>query len=297
MLKYTQNYVGVLMNLLSINELSEQQVIEIFYLSRKLKRQDNSDVLKGKTFILFFPETSLRTRITFEKGIKDLGGETILFPPESLDKREELEDVIQYISNWADGIIVRHTDYTKVQELSRYTSIPIINAMTSVNHPCEILSDLFSISERNSDYRELVYTFVGSKGNISSSWKSIAELMDLKFNQVCLKGFELGPDTKNYKFHTELEPILSVSNIVLTDSLPSDLKTENYINKYQVTLERMKLANRDAILNPCPPFFRNEEVSSDVISSEYFVGYEFKKNLLFVQQAIILFCLEMKLNK
>lgn len=284
------------MNLLSINELSEQQVIEIFNLSRKLKRQENSDVLKGKTFVLFFPESSLRTRITFEKGIKALGGETILFPPESLDKREELEDVIQYISNWADGVIIRHSDYKKVQELARYASIPIINAMTSENHPCEILSDLYSISERYSNFRELVYTFVGAKSNISSSWKSIADLMGLKFNQVCLKGYELGSDTKNFKFHTELEPILSISDIVLTDSLPSDLKTEKYINKYQITLERMRLVNRDALLNPCPPFFRNEEVSSDVISSEYFVGYEFKKNLLFVQQAIILFCLEIKLN-
>jgi len=284
------------MNLLSIDELSEQQVIEIFDLSRKLKGQGNPNILKGKTFVLFFPETSVRTRITFEKGIKDLGGETILFSPESLDKREELEDVIQYISNWADGVIVRHADYTKVQELAKYAPIPIINAMTSENHPCEILSDLYSISERYSNYRELVYTFVGSKSNISSSWKSIAELLNLKFNQVCLKGYELGPDTKNYQFHTELEPILSTSDVVLTDSLPRDLKTESYINKYQVTLERMKLTNREAILNPCPPFFRNEEVSSNVITSEYFVGYEFKKNLLFVQQAIILFCLGIKIK-
>lgn len=287
---------GGYLNLLSIKELTEQQVVEIFDLSRRLKHQDNTDVLKRKNFVLFFPESSLRTRITFEKGIRDLGGETILFPPESLDKREELEDVIQYISNWADGVIVRHPDYTKVQELSNYASIPIINAMTSENHPCEILSDLFSISERNSNFKELVYTFVGSRSNIASSWKSIAELMNLQFNQVCFKGFELGPDTQNYKFHTELEPILSVSDIVLTDSLPSDLKTENYIKKYQITLERMKLANRNAMLNPCPPFFRNEEVSSDAISSEYFVGYEFKKDLLFVQQAIILYCLGIKLE-
>lgn len=284
------------MNLLSINELTERQVVEIFNLARMVKHQDNIDVLKGKSFVLFFPESSLRTRITFEKGIKDLGGESILFPPESLEKREELEDVIQYISNWSDGVIIRHADYAKVQALSRYTSIPIINAMTSENHPCEILSDLFSISEKNMDYKELVYTFVGPKSNISRSWKSIAELMNLNFNQVCIKGFELGTDTGNYKFHTELEPILSLSDIVLTDSLPNSLRTENYIKQYQITLERMKFTNKKAMLNPCPPFFRNEEVSSDAISSDYFVGYEFKKNLLFVQQAIILFCLGITLE-
>ncbi|WP_088102851.1 ornithine carbamoyltransferase [Halalkalibacter urbisdiaboli] len=284
------------MNLLSTNELSEWQVNEIFSLATKLKHQDNINVLNGKHFVLFFPESSIRTRITFEKGIKDLGGELILFPPESLDKREELEDVIQYISNWADGVIVRHSDFSKVRELSRYSTIPIINAMTSENHPCEILSDLFSISEEKENYRDLVYTFVGPKSNISRSWKSISEIMDLKFNQVCMTGFELGTDSRNYKFHTELEPVLSISDIVLTDSFPNDLRTEKYIKQYQITLERMKKANKNAMLNPCPPFFRNEEVSSDAISSNYFVGYDFKKNLLYVQQAIILYCLGITLD-
>lgn len=279
------------MNLLDINELSERQVNEIFNLATKMKKQSNHDILRGKNFILFFPESSLRTRITFEKGIKDLGGELILFPPESLDKKEKLEDVIQYISNWADGVIIRHSNFSKVLELSSYSTIPIINAMTSENHPCEILSDLFSISEKKKNYKDLVYTFVGPKSNISRSWKSIAEIVDLKFNQVCIKGSELGADTRNYKFHTELEPILSLSDIVLTDSLPNELRSEDYINRYQLTLERMKKANKNAMLNPCPPYFRDEEVSSDAISSSFFVGYEFKKNLIYVQQAIILLCL------
>ncbi|MCF2650632.1 hypothetical protein ACTQ5K_14145 [Niallia sp. Sow4_A1] len=116
------------------------------------------------------------------------------------------------------------------------------------------------------------------------------------FNQICIRGFELGSDNRNYKFHTKLESVLSFSDIVLTDSLPSELRTEKYINQYQITLEKMKLANKHAMLNPCPPFFRNEEVSSDVISSNYFVGYEFKKNLIYVQQAIILFCLGITLE-
>lgn len=183
------------MNLLNIKELSEIQVNEIFNLTIKIKQKDNSNVLNRKSFVLFFPESSLRTRITFEKGIKDLGGETILFSPESLDKREKLEDVIQYISNWTDGVIIRHSDLSKLQELSRYSPVPIINAMTSENHPCEILSDLFSISERKGNYRDLVYTFVGPASNISRSWMNIAEIMDLKFNQVCTTGFELGTDT------------------------------------------------------------------------------------------------------
>ncbi|RTE05047.1 ornithine carbamoyltransferase [Paenibacillus whitsoniae] len=279
------------MNLLDINKLSFLQITDIFHLADKLSLKSDEHLLTGKTFILFFPESSLRTRITFEKGIKDLGGECILFPPETLDKREQLSDVMKYMENWSHGIIVRHSDFTKVLELSNLSAIPIINAMTSDNHPCEILSDLYSISRQRENFKELVYTFVGPAGNICKSWADIAAVMNLNFKHVCTRGHELGKDSPNYKFHTELEDILKESDVILTDSLPNELRTNEYINKYQITLERMKLTKKNAILNPCPPFFRGEEISEDAIASEYFVGYSFKKNLLHVQQAIVLHCL------
>lgn len=246
---------------------------------------------EDKTFILFFPENSLRTRITFEKGIKDLGGECILFPPEALDRREELIDTVKYIENWADGIVVRHSDFMKINEMAKYSSIPIVNAMTSVNHPCEILADLYSISERKNNYRELVYTFVGPASNISRSWTNVAKIMNLDFNHVSLAGNEITEQSRNYMFHTELEEVLKHSDVILTDSLPDQFRTDDYISKYQITLERMMLTKKHSILNPCPPFFRNEEVSEEVINSDYFVGHSFKKNLVYVQQAIILYCL------
>ncbi|SER23641.1 ornithine carbamoyltransferase [Gracilibacillus ureilyticus] len=281
------------MHLLSISDLSEHEITRIFTLADSLTYNQGIGPLKGKTFVLYFPESSIRTRITFEKGIKDLGGECILFPPDSLDKREELEDVMQYLENWADGIIVRHSDFAKVKELSHHSSIPVINAMTSENHPCEILSDLFSISKIRENYRDLVYTFVGPAGNISRSWMNVAKVMNLDYHHVCMEGNELGENSLHYKFHTELEKVLVSSDVILTDSLPDHLRNHDYINKYQITLERMNLAKKHAILNPCPPFFRNEEVSEDAISSKYFVGYPFKKNLLYVQQAVILSCLGM----
>jgi ornithine carbamoyltransferase len=283
------------LNLLSIKDLSECQITEIFSLTEKVKFNGGGNILKGKTFVLFFPESSIRTRITFEKGIKELGGECILFPPESLDQREKLEDVIQYIENWADCIIVRHPNLSKIQELENFSSIPIINAMTSENHPCEIISDLYSTSKKRENYRDLVYTFVGPSSNISRSWLDIAKVMDLNFNHVCTSGYEMCEGNHNYKFYTSLETVLSSSDVILTDSLPKELRTKEYINKYQITLEKMNSAKDNAILNPCPPFFRNEEVREDAISSDYFVGYTFKKDLIYVQQAIILYCLGMKM--
>ncbi|REE69651.1 ornithine carbamoyltransferase [Paenibacillus taihuensis] len=281
------------MNLLDVDQISAKQINDIFVLadSLRLNNEGSSTLLAGKTFVLFFPETSIRTRVTFEKGIKELGGECILFPPETLDKREALRDLMNYLNNWVDGIIVRHSSYSIIQELAAQSVMPVINAMTSENHPCEILSDLYTISRQRENFRELAYTFVGPPGNICRSWANVASVMNLQFNHVCAQGYQLGASSANYKFHTELEDILVHSDVILTDSLPMDLQSDEYISKYQITLERMKMTKSNAILNPCPPFFRGEEVSGDAISSDYFVGYSFKKNLLYVQLAIVLYCL------
>lgn len=279
------------MHLLDIESLTSLQINELFELTRQLSSEKPAQLLKDKTFILFFPESSLRTRVTFEKGIRDLGGKYMMFPPETLDKREQSSDVIHYLENWADGVVARHSSYAKLVELSAHSSIPIINAMTARNHPCEILSDLYSISQIRDNYRELTYTFVGPAGNISRTWYEMAKVMNLTFNHVCTAGNALGPDTSNYTYITNLEDILPESDIILTDSLPGEFITAEYLNLYQITLERMKRTRPGALLNPCPPFYRNEEVSTDVIDSPYFAGFQFKKNLLYVQQAVLLYCL------
>lgn len=280
------------MHLTSIEQLSEKQLLDIFAIVEQLKSNPNGERLRGKTFVLFFPESSIRTRLTFEKGIHDLGGHSILFPPETLNKREALEDVVGYIRNWADGVIVRHPDYRTVEELARHSNIPIINAMTSINHPCEIMTDLYTISKLREDYRSLAYTFVGHAGNISRTWMEIAKVMDLEFNHVCVQDQRLCPDSRNYRFHTELEPILASSDVVLTDSLPDSLRTRDYYDRYQITLERVTRTKPEALLNPCPPFYRNEEVSEDAIESDYFVGHSFKRDLLYIQQAVMIYCCE-----
>ncbi|QYR19639.1 ornithine carbamoyltransferase [Paenibacillus sp. sptzw28] len=279
------------MHFLNLSDLSVNKMTEIFNIAEKLKNNKFGKILEGKTFVLFFPESSIRTRVTFEKGIKDLGGECILFPPESLKKKEELADVIGYLNNWVDAVIVRHPDFNNMIRLSEHALIPIINAMSSENHPCEVLSDIFSIREIRPDFKELTYTFVGPAGNIVNSWVEIAKVLDLKLYHVCTTGNEICNDDRNYHFSTDLETKLVGSDFVLTDSLPLEYQTDEYFSQFQVNFERMKLTNANALLNPCPPFFRNQEVSEDVINSKYFVGYSFKKNLVFVQQALIIHCL------
>lgn len=278
------------MDFLSINDLNVEGIDRIFSMADTLQL-GNKLHLKGKTFVLFFPESSIRTRVSFEKGIKDLGGDCIVFPPSTLDKRELLKDVSNYIKNWADGIVVRHSDYNKVCDLARGSDVPVINAMTAYNHPCEILSDIYSIRKLRNNYLNLNYTFVGGDGNIINSWIMASEVLGLTLNHVCLDGYRIKKDDEKYRFTTTLNGVLEDSDIILTDPLPEELRNDEYYNKYQITLERMQRCKKDAMLNPCPPFYRGEEVNEDVIKSDYFVGYEFKKNLVYVQQAIILYCL------
>ena len=278
------------MNFTRIDKLSTEQVLYIFKLADILKATCSMQPLKGKTFILFFPESSIRTRITFEKGIKELGGASILFPPQSLDKKDAIKDVVRYIGNWADGIIVRHPDIKVIDEMCKYSGIPVINAMTKYNHPCEIMSDLYSISKLKPDYLKLNYAFVGAKGNIGQSWLEASQALGFKLYQISRVGYELGKETETYKFSENLKEVVKLCEVVLTDGIPEELRNAEYISEYQITTEVMELAQKNAILNPCPPFVRGEEVSEAVIDSKYFVGYEFKKNLIYVQQALILFC-------
>ena len=179
------------MHFIQIGSLKKQEIHEIFRLTDKLI-DNTAPLLSGKHFALFFPESSIRTRLSFEIGIKSLGGSCTLFPPETLDKREALYDVSSYIGNWADAVIVRHKDYVKVKELSKNTKVAVINAMTSYNHPCEILSDVYSMRRLRSDYDKLTYTFVGGDGNIINSWKAVGQVLDLKINHVSLPEYRIG---------------------------------------------------------------------------------------------------------
>ena len=276
-------------SLVFIDDFSKEEIYEIFKLADKFA-DDMSQVktLEGKTVVLFFPESSIRTRVTFEKGIQELGGKTILFPPEALDKKEKLGDVIGYLENWVDAIVVRHSDIEVVKSMAKHARIPVINAMTSENHPCEIIADLYALSKLYKDIEKKKFLFVGAKGNIGNTWKAASELMGFELEQCCPDGYEID----NIKFHANIDEAIIEKDIICTDSIPSKAKED--FKEYQIALQHMQKANMGAVLNPCPPFFRGEEVSEAVINSEYFVGYEFKKCLITVQQAILCYLLDTK---
>ena len=272
-------------HLIHLGDFTKEEVMQIFHIADELKRGKYKDCLKEKTVVMFFPASSIRTRVTFEKGIYLLGGQSILFAPDTLDKKEDIRDVIGYLNNWVDFVVVRHKDVRLLEQMAKYAKMPIINAMTDKNHPCEMLADLYALSKIREDFTQDKFLFVGASGNIGYAWKEASELMEFSLEQCCPKGYEMNGIVTSVNLN---EAIIG-KDIICTDSICEEDKAN--FKDFQVSLNHMKRANKQAILNPCPPFYRGEEVTGDVIDSHYFVGYDFKSALLEIQQAIILFLL------
>ncbi len=267
--------------MIRLTDYTKREIEEIFEIADHMETYEG--ILKGRSIVLFFPASSIRTRVSFEKGIYLLGGQSILFDPSVLEKKEDIRDVCGYLQNWADAVIVRYPDIHLTEQMADALKIPVINAMTDDNHPCEMLSDLYALSKIRRDYLADHYLFVGENGNIGKAWKEASEAFGFSLTQCCPDGYQIPGVT----WVSDIRKAIAGKDIVCTDSLPKDARED--FAPYQITTELMKQANENALLNPCPPFYRGEEVSAEVIDSDYFVGYDFKKSLLRVQQAILIY--------
>ena len=273
-------------HLIRLSDISINEAQAIFRLADEFRADKHRNCLKDHTVALFFPESSIRTRVTYERGIYLMGGQSVLFPPSSLDKKEDVGDVVAYLSNWVSGIVVRHKNIALLDKMANNKMIPIINAMTDVNHPCEMLSDVYALSKIFPDVSQLKILFVGACGNIALAWKEAAALFGFELTQSCpakyaMDGVENIPDLKQAAIGKD---------VICTDSLSAD-KLPDFVG-YQITPEIMQ-SSGCKLLNPCPPFYRGEEVSAEVVQDDRygFVGYDFKSCLLEVQQAVMYYLL------
>lgn len=228
---------------------------------------------------MFFPPTSLRTRLTFERAAHKMGLQPIVFPSETLEKGEDLKDVASYLAQWADIAVVRHPDSDIVYGLAENDALPVINAMTDIDHPCEVLSDLYGLSETQGWHGQR-YLFVGPDGNMARAWFYASETLGFHFTQCCPDDLRV----HGAAWDTDLESAIQKADIVITDN-PGEYAER--MRDYQVTAELLDKAPEDVQFLPCPPFERGRELSADALEHPAFVGYEFKRHLLPVHQAIL----------
>lgn len=241
----------------------------------------------GGSAALFFPPASLRTRVSFETGVSEMGLQPVVFPPETLDKSEDLGDVAHYLAQWASVAVVRHPDITVPQRLAAANALPVVNAMTELNHPCEVLSDLYALSRSRggADIFRLRYLFVGPDGNIGRAWAEAARAFGLELRQSAPAILRI----PRVPCEEDLEAAIRTADVVITDG-PGP--RERALAPYRITAELLDLAPDGVHFDPCPPFVRGREVSADAIEHPAFVGHAFKRALKPVQQAIVEWALD-----
>lgn len=268
-------------HLLTLGDVSLADLRHLFALADAYAR-GSGPVLRG-TAVLFFPPSSLRTRVAFESGAHRMGLQPIAFPPETLDKPEALVDVAGYLAQWADVAVVRHRDIGVLQGLAEGDALPVINGMTDVNHPCEVLGDLHALAGDRDPIR-LRYVFVGADGNIGRAWQEAADAFGLDLVQSCPEGLEI----PGARVNADLAGAVAGADVIVTDGPGPHAEA---LAPYRITAEILRGAPEGVRLNPCPPFLRGREVAADAIAHPAFVGYGFKKALRPVQQAVMAWAL------
>jgi ornithine carbamoyltransferase len=261
-------------------------VNHIFSLAQKLK--DHWPKYPGLACAYSFEGNSLRTRATFLKAISDLGLAAIELP-NLLKTKEQKRHLAGYLDQWIDLYVVRESDHTALEAFALASRKPVINAMSARGHPCEVLSDAFSLWERHGDLHRLKFCIVGPPTNVLNSWVELCELLDLAYARVVPAEFADSITAPEQGHATQsLEDGLSGADVVLTDAWPAGFDDPDY----QVTPDKLASGNQNARVIPCPPFDETREVSQSLIDSPHFAGYNQKSALYNIHKAILVALLE-----
>ncbi|MGO4678374.1 ornithine carbamoyltransferase [Microbacterium sp. 2MCAF23] len=269
-------------HLLSLSGLSRHDLSDIFARAKSFEG-GRGPIMDGAA-ALFFPASSVRTRVSFERGAAEMGLQPIVFPPETLDKDEDPIDVVGYLASWVDLLVVRHPDIEVLRGLAGAETLPVINAMTNVNHPCEVLSDLYALAQ-DADPFGLKFLFVGADGNIARAWWEAGVAFGIDIEQSCPAELRV----PGMPWNEDLRDAMRGADVVITDGPGRDADA---LAPYRVTGELLDTAPDNVRFAPCPPFIRGREVSEDAVDHPSFVGYRFKRHLTTVQQAVMSRALE-----
>lgn len=295
----------MLADFISLADLSTEEILDLLDLADELKRQlkagKEHPILRGKTLAMLFEKDSLRTRLTFETGISQLGGQPI-FCEFQLGVRETVPDVARNLERWVDCIVARTHSHEDVEELAEYASIPVINGLTNKFHPCQVLADAQTLREHKGRLDGLKIAFVGDGNNMFASWANLATRFPIDLTLVCPEGFELNGDVHahaqreakgTYQITHDPESGVKGADVVYTDvwaSMGQEAEREARLKAfadYQVDSRMMGFAKDDAIFMHCLPAHRGEEVSAEVIESAQSVVFDEAENRLHAQKAVM----------
>jgi len=297
-------------DLISIHDLTSDQVAAILDTAIKVKAnpEDYEDFLSGCTMAMIFEKPSLRTRVSFEAGMTQLGGHAIYLGPSdiSLGKRESVPDIARTLDRMVDIIMARTFAHQSVLTLAQYAQAPVINGLSDYSHPCQVLADFQTITEKKGDLKGLTLAYVGDGNNMAHSLMFIGAKTGVSVRIVCPKGYEPRADvlalaTEDAKetgvaitVTNDLDAGVNGADVVYTDVWASmGMEAEAQARKaifqpYQVNAALMAKAKEDAIFMHCLPAHRDDEVTDEVIESWQSVVFDEAENRLHAQKAVIL---------
>lgn len=299
-------------DLLSLGDISRAEIGQLFSLARRLKREQKQGVphrlLKGKTLALIFEKPSLRTRVSFETGMSQLGGHAVFLGPQEiqLGVRESPSDCARSLSRWVDIIVARTFSQEVLEEMAVAASVPVLNGLTDLFHPCQVLTDCFTLLEHKGRLEGLKIAFVGDGNNMVHSWMQAAVKLPFSFVLACPKGYE--PDREVTRQAKEegsritithrVEEAVRGADVIYTDvwtSMGQESEAEirrKAFKGYQVNGALVALAKRDVVVMHCLPAHRGEEITHEVLEGPYSIAFDQAENRLHVQKAILLWILK-----
>jgi len=297
-------------DLISIGDLSFKEINDIFALTDKLKKDKSkfNKVLSGKTLALIFQKPSNRTRVSFEVGAYQLGGNSIYLSPGeiNLGVRESISDVAKTLSRYVDGIVLRTFEHKTILEMANAASVPVINGLSDFSHPCQALADVYTIKEKLKKLKGKTLAYVGDGNNVCNSLLMICAKCGLNMNVGAPSGYEpdknLVQQVKNeakssgaaINIFNDPKKAATGADVLYTDVWASmgqeeeAAKRKEIFKDFQINDNLLNLANKGALVMHCLPAHRGEEITAAVIDSPNSVVFDEAENRMHVQKAVLI---------
>jgi len=292
---------------LCLSDWSFGDLEKIFSLALDLKSKKKAglqhQLLAGKTLGMIFEKSSTRTRVSFEAGMFQLGGHALFLASGNtqMGRGEPIGDTARCMARYVDGVMIRTYSQEAVEEFAQYSSVPVINGLTDLYHPCQVMADLMTVIEHKGNYRELAYCWIGDGNNMANSWINAAAVFGFELRVATPAGYE--PDTMVKERAAEAGARIIYTNdpreaaqgahVLNTDVWASmgqeaeQKERQIAFSGYQINMALLSLADPECVVMHCLPAHRDEEITDEVMESRHSIIYDEAENRLHVQKAIM----------
>ena len=292
---------------LSLSDWSLEDLESIFSLTRELKQKQKEgtphQLLKGQTLGMIFEKSSTRTRVSFEVGMFQLGGHGIFLHSGTtqMGRGEPIKDTARVMAGYCDGVMARTYSHTALEEFAEFSYIPVINGLSDLYHPCQLVADMFTVTEHKEDYRKLKYCWIGDGNNMANSWINAAVLTGFELRIATPKGYEPDGDIVAAAKKSGAKILLTndpreaaegvdVLNTDVWASMGHEEEQQERIKAFsgfQINSELVQLADPEAVVMHCLPAHRDEEITDEVVEGEQSIIFQEAERRLHVQKAIL----------